>query len=60
MSLFGKRISSLKNRKNSYSKKNLELAKAAQEERKKKDEFASTVSGQADKEKDDNSKSDEK
>ena len=60
VSLFGKRIRSLKNRKNSYSKKNLELAKAAQEERKKKDEFASTVSGQAGKEKDDNSKSDEK
>ncbi len=51
VSLFGKRIRSLKNRKNSYSKKNLEFAKKEQEERKKKDEFSSTSSGQVCREK---------
>lgn len=51
VSLFGKRIRSLKNRKNSYSKKNLEFAKKEQEERKKKDEFSSASSGQVSREK---------
>ncbi len=51
VSLFGKRIRSLKNRKNSYSKKNLEFAKKEQEERKKKDEFSSVSSGQVCREK---------
>lgn len=44
VSLFGKRIRQMKNRKNSYSKKNLAVAKVAQEERKKKDEIVSPAS----------------